>query len=119
MHVLSPTRGGGWRRPGGGSWQWIFVDETEQISQPSYTVEETAIHLYTLRNKLAHGVDLRRAASDPKFPVDLSEKHMIRRSSEPVPYAVILSEAACYLLCQILKKEIAAIARLSPPEIKS
>jgi len=84
----------------------IFPDWN--ANRPSYTVEETAIHLYTLRSKLAHGVDLRKAASDHKFPVDLIEKHTIRPSSEAVPYALILSEAACYLLCQILKKEIAA-----------
>jgi hypothetical protein len=46
------------------------------------TVDEIAIHLYTLRNKLAHGVDLRKVASDPKYPVDFFEKHTLPNSSE-------------------------------------
>jgi hypothetical protein len=71
------------------------------------TVDEIAIPLYTLRSKLAHGVDLRKAASDPKYPVDLIEKHTLPNSSEQVPYALLLSEVACYLLCQVLQKEIA------------
>jgi hypothetical protein len=76
------------------------------------TVEEIAIHLYTLRNKLAHGVDLRKAASDPKFPVDLLQKQMPPNSSDEVPYALLLSEAAGYLLCQVLQKEIARMEGL-------
>jgi hypothetical protein len=83
----------------------IFPDWN--VQQPRYTVGAVAIHLYTLRNKLAHGVDLRKAAFDPKYPVDLLENHVLPNSSEQVPYAVVLSEAACYLLCQVLQKEIA------------
>ncbi len=74
--------------------------------QPKDTVEEIALDLYTLRSKLAYGVDLRKAASDRR-PVDLLEKRTLPNSSDPVPYALVLSEAACYLLCQVLQKEIA------------
>ncbi len=74
--------------------------------QTDYTVEDIAIDLYILRSKLAHGVDLRKSASDPKYPVDLLETHPLPHSFEEVPYALILSEAACYLLCQVLRKEI-------------
>lgn len=78
--------------------------------QPADTVDEIAIDLYTLRSKLAHGVDLRKAASDPKFPVDLLAQRALPNSPDPVPYAWLLSEAACYLLCQVLQKEIAGPA---------
>lgn len=71
-----------------------------------WTVGKIAIDLYVLRNKLAHGRDLRSAASDPKFPVDLTKKQALPDSSDQVPYALLLSEAACYLLCQVLQKEI-------------
>jgi len=71
-----------------------------------WTVGSIATHLYVLRNKLAHGADLRKAAVDPKFPVDLIEKRTLPGSSEEVPYALLLSEAACYLLCGVLQKEI-------------
>ena len=71
------------------------------------TIDDIAVPLYTLRGKLAHGVDLRKAASDPKYPVDLIEKHILPNSSEGVPYALLLSEAACSLLCQVLQKQIA------------
>ena len=70
------------------------------------TVEEIAIPLYVLRNKLAHGVDIRRAASDAKYPIDLTEKHTPPGSDEQVPYAPLLSEAAGDLLCQVLRREI-------------
>jgi hypothetical protein len=71
------------------------------------TVDEIAVPLYTLRSKLAHGVDLRKAASDSNCPVNLIEEHALPNSSERVPYALLLSEAASYLLCQVLQKEIA------------
>ena len=67
---------------------------------------EIAIDLYVLRNNLVHRADLRKAASDPKYPVDLTEKRILPDSSDQVPYALLLSEAACYLLCQVLQKEI-------------
>ncbi len=72
-----------------------------------WTVNEIALPLYTLRSKLAHGEDLRNAASDPKFPVDLVEKLTLPDSSQPMPRALLLSEMACYLLCEVLRKEIA------------
>ena len=75
----------------------------------SLTVGEIAFHLYVLRNKLAHGGDLRKAASDKKFPVDLIGKRTLPDSPEQVPYALLLSEAACYLLCQVLQKEVARV----------
>lgn len=74
---------------------------------PPDTVEDIAIHLYTLRSKLAHGVDLRKAAADKKSPVDLLQTRMLSDSAVPVSYASFLSEAACYLLCQVLQREIA------------
>jgi len=70
-----------------------------------WTVDGVAADLYTLRNKLVHGVDLRKAALD-KFPVDLIGKRTLPDLSDPVPYALLLSEAASYLLCQVLQKEI-------------
>jgi hypothetical protein len=75
---------------------------------PVETVEDIAIHLYTLRSKVAHGVDLRKAAVDKNLPVNLLQMRTLPDSSDPVSYAVFLSEAACYLLCQVLQKEIAA-----------
>lgn len=75
-------------------------------SPPNDTVDDIAIHLYKLRSKLAHGVDLRKAANDKKFPVNLLEMRTVPDSPDPVSYALFLSEAACYLLCQVLQKEI-------------
>ena len=72
-----------------------------------WTVKEIAVHLFILRNKLVHGADLRKAELEPKFPVDLIERLALPGLSEPVPRALLLSEAACYLLCQILKQELA------------
>jgi hypothetical protein len=71
---------------------------------PTYTVKEVALHLYMLRNKLAHGVDLRKASIDKTTPVDLLAKHALLPTSEPTAYSLLLSEAACYLLCQVLEK---------------
>jgi hypothetical protein len=71
---------------------------------PSYTVEEIAIPLFVLRNKLAHGADLRTAANDKKHPVDLTKRVSLTQDTETVNYALVLSEAACYLLCQVLRK---------------
>lgn len=71
---------------------------------PQYTVEEVAIPLFVLRNKLAHGADLRSAAADTKNPVDLLKRVSLTQNTESVNYALILSDAACYLLCQVLQK---------------
>jgi hypothetical protein len=78
------------------------------VNSPPDTVEDIALHLYTLRSKLAHGVDLRKAAADKKSPVDLLQTRTLPDSPDPVSYASFLSEASCYLLCQALQKEIAA-----------
>lgn len=45
-------------------------NSTAGFSAPAYTVDQIAIHLYTLRSKISHGVDLKEAARDPKYPVD-------------------------------------------------
>ena len=71
---------------------------------PPYTVEEIAIPLYTLRNKLAHGADLRTAAADRKHPVDFTKRVSLTQDAEDVNYALLLSEAASHLLCQVLQK---------------
>lgn len=94
----------------------IFPDWHSQRAGPDLTVGKIAIDLYVLRNKLAHGADLRKAVSDPKYPVDLVEKRSVPGSSDPVPYALLLSEAACYLLCQVLQKEI--VKRFTPPALQ-
>ncbi len=70
---------------------------------PTITVEEIAIPLFVLRNKLAHGADLRTAAADKKYPVDLTRRVCLTQETESVNYALLLSEAACYLLCQVLQ----------------
>jgi len=71
---------------------------------PSCTVEEVAIPLFVLRNKLAHGADLRTAAMDAKNPVDLYARVNLTPGSTATTQALLLSEAACYLLCQVLQK---------------
>jgi hypothetical protein len=71
---------------------------------PPYTVEEVAIPLFVLRNKLAHGADLRTAATDTKHPVDLMARANLTPDSTATTQALLLSEAACYLLCQVLQK---------------
>jgi hypothetical protein len=59
-----------------------------------------------LRNKLAHGADLRKAAVDKTTPVDLVKRVRLVDGLEDLPNAHLLSEAACYLLCQVLEKTI-------------
>jgi hypothetical protein len=71
---------------------------------PSYTVEKIAIPLFVLRNKLAHGADLRTAATNAKAPVDLLARVNLTPGSTATTQALLLSEAACYLLCQVLHK---------------
>ena len=78
---------------------------------PRYSVKDLAVHLYTLRSKVAHGVDLREAAADKRSPVDLLEfKEYItapftdyENRSDAVQYAKLLGEASIYLLCQLLQ----------------
>ena len=71
---------------------------------PKETVEEIAIPLYTLRSKLAHGADLRKAMLDPRFPVDLVKEVSLISEMGTRSNAEHLAEAACYLLCQVLQK---------------
>lgn len=71
---------------------------------PKYSGEEVAVPLYMLRNKLAHGADLRTASFDKSTPVDLIKKVQLTPDSEPGAYALVLSEAAVYLLAQVLQK---------------
>lgn len=71
---------------------------------PKYTVKELAVPLYMLRNKLAHGADLRTASLDKSTPVDLIGKVQLTPDSEPAAYALLLSEGAVYLLAQVLQK---------------
>ena len=73
---------------------------------PTYTVEDLAVPLYMLRNKLAHGADLRTAAHDKRSPVDLVNKVKLTSDSEPQAFAFLLSEAAPYLLAQVLQKSL-------------
>jgi hypothetical protein len=80
------------------------LDWNSPLSTPQYTVQDIAIHLYTLRSKLAHGVDLRKAAGDRKYPVDLIAAVKFADDFDATPYANLLCEAACYLLCQAIRK---------------
>jgi hypothetical protein len=83
---------------------------------PRYSVKDLAVHLYTLRSKVAHGVDLRAAAADKKSPVDLLEfKEYIttpfteyEQGSDAVQYAKLLGEASIYLLCQLLQNVLSS-----------
>jgi len=81
-----------------------FPNWHSKLDAPLYTVEEIAIPLFVLRNKLAHGADLRTAATDKKHPVDLTQRVSLIQDTETVNYALLLIEAACYLLCQMLQK---------------
>jgi hypothetical protein len=89
-----------------GSAALVFPDWNAPTAPPAYTVDELAIPVYVLRSKLAHGADLRTAALDKKTPVDLTKKVKLVDFSEPRTRAHLLSEAACYLLCQVLQKTI-------------
>jgi len=88
-----------------GSSTLAFPDWNSPYSpRPKYTVEELAIPLYTLRSKLAHGVDLRKASLDKTAPIDLVKKVELIPQLEPRAHALLLSEAAYYLLCQVLQE---------------
>ena len=84
----------------------VFPDWNDPILPPKYRVEELAIPLYMLRNKLAHGADLRTAALDKSTPVDLVKQVELVEQLELRSNAYLLSEAACYLLCQVLQRTI-------------
>lgn len=86
----------------------VFPDwNSPSVAPPKYVVGGIALHLYTLRSKIAHGVDLRKAAQDANVPVDLTRKVELIDQLEPRPYAGLLSEAAVYILCQVLQKDLA------------
>jgi hypothetical protein len=76
------------------------------VPPPKYTIGDIALHLYTLRSKIAHGVDLRKAAQDRNVPVDLTRRVELVEQLQPRPYASILSEAAIYILCLALQKDL-------------
>ena len=84
----------------------VFPDWNPSPHRPLYTVEDVASDLYTLRNKLAHGVDLRAAAQDKSTPVDLLKPVNLTELSQRTTYSMILSQAACFLLCQVLEKTL-------------
>jgi hypothetical protein len=85
----------------------VFPDwNSPSIARPKYTVADVALDLYTLRGKIAHGVDLRKAAQDKNAPVDLTRRVEIIEQLERRPYASLLSEAAVYILCLVLQKEL-------------
>jgi hypothetical protein len=87
----------------------VFPDWNSPLfPQPQYTVEDLAIPIYMLRNKLAHGADLRKASIDKSTPVDLVEKVVLIPEVDPMPRALLLSQAAVYLLCQVLQKSLYA-----------
>jgi hypothetical protein len=57
-------------------------------------------------NKLAHGLDLRTAATDKTIPVDLLKQVTLTEFSEPTYYANLLSQAACFFLCRVLQQKL-------------
>ena len=77
-------------------------------SPPPFTVGEIAVDLYTLRSKIAHGVGLRKAARDTRFPVDLLKKVSLNHALDDAAYCAVLSEAAIYLLCEVIRKKVLA-----------
>jgi len=84
------------------------------FSPPNYRVKDLALHLHTLRSKVAHGIDLREAVNDKKSPVDLDElkpyilldPNGYYPQTEMVQYATLLGEAAIYLLGQVLQRAL-------------
>lgn len=75
-------------------------------AQPAHTVDNIAVHLYTLRSKIAHGVDLRKAAQDKVVPVDLVKPVELTPQMPLRSYAGLLSEAATYLLCDLIQRRL-------------
>lgn len=78
------------------------------LSPPTFTVGEIAVELYTRRSKVAHGVDLRKAAQDTNAPVDFVKKVQVAQGLSDRAYCLVLSEAAIYLLCEVIKKKVLA-----------
>jgi|SRR6185437_6233633 len=90
---------------GGGT--LVFPDwNRPRYPAPKHTVKELAVPLYLLRNKIAHGADLKTASLDKSTPVDLLKKVRLTPDSEPGAYALLLSEGAVYLLAQVLHKTL-------------
>lgn len=83
-----------------------FPNWTAVTEPPLWRVKDIAMDLYMLRNKLAHGVDLRSAASDKTTPVDLLKVVRLHEYSQDRYYSMLLSEAACYLLCRVIQRAI-------------
>ena len=71
---------------------------------PSYTAEELAVHLYTLRSKIAHGANLLDAVKDKSAPVNLLELVDLLTDFDKPTYAMVLCESSIYLLAEVLKK---------------
>jgi hypothetical protein len=86
-----------------GSQTMVFPNWHSHPDAPAYTVEELSIPLFMLRNKLAHGADLSSAVADKKYPIDFGKAVDVTPYGETINYALLLSEAACYLLCQVLQ----------------
>ena len=80
-----------------------------QWAPPKYTVKDLAVHLYTLRSKIAHGADLLSAKLDKNSPVDFSTMKEYIEGLDAVQYATLLGESAIYLLCQVLQKTVATL----------
>jgi hypothetical protein len=71
---------------------------------PKFTAEGLAVHLYTLRSKIAHGVNLRDAANDKSAPVNFLELVDLVPDFDKPTYAMVLCESSIYLLAEVLKK---------------
>jgi len=85
----------------------VFPDwNSPTIAPPACAIADVALDLYTLRSKIAHWVDLRKAAQDRNAPVDLTRGVELIEQLEPRPYASLLSEVAVYILCLVLQKEL-------------
>lgn len=80
-----------------------------EIPPLKYTVKDLAVHLYTLRSKIAHGANLASAACDKNSPVNLSEFKEYIPEGDPVRYAVLLGESSIYLLGRVLQTIIRQI----------
>jgi len=81
-----------------------FPDWNSPTTPPlGYTVKELAVHLYTLRSKIAHGANLASAAQDKNSPVDLAALKDYIAESDRVRYAALLGESSIYLLGQVLQ----------------
>ena len=87
----------------------VFPDwNSPSYQPPAYTVGRIAVDLYMLRNMIAHGINLREAAREKKTPVDLLEKVQAVQDSPSRAYCLLLSEAAIYLLCAVIRKKVLA-----------